>query len=842
MKKLGITIVLVLFSIGLFTTLSSLNAPTISPLVAHDYQQQPPIPLNIWVKKMMNPVNGNTMALQVEYIKDIPLSDTISIFMGGSEVCKLRNDGVAPDIFANDSVYTGYVKQDPDAFMQQILDKEQQLFNRGYALKFTGHVGDYVSANAIIPFDVGAFDSGHLTPINPIVINEIDCEDIKKQNSLFITHLGVVEDPVRTTNVTQGLTGNPLGAWTFGKLMLNMAGGFASQANPTQAEIDHVRNFLKEWVLSIGAEYELNAKIAVKRDFQLEKHIFLPWTQLVFPNISISLLSSDNSYWENHWENITDAEDIYKLLEAAPFKLTAIVNRQDLRSNHAYLSTGAFNAGETRFVFTLINPTTGAPPLHGNSSSAGSGGSIPFLDWEGMNVILEYGNIEKTACEVRQRARDWAALSAYDLDDAADIINYNAALQQLTNTVTLRNAAPSKPNGSAINQVRTNEKLFDPVNGGSNNWVEPFWELRQYEVDNDGFLTNAPTTNVPFEDDNFAPNGFKFRSSSYSDFSNNILSWIYGFYPFTSSNTMRVKHGNHNIPNDLLQPTARLQDEIMHYFGLDFWEVGQYYANNFVNHNQQQMEDDKKIRKQLSLNTCMGCHAAETKTPFTMIRPLAYGEEANYWDPTSPSTSYGLFDSRGYAKDVMTPNGIITMEMNKSETWDDHLNAPVDNYFRDYYSSLDGTSPPNSPILFADDGRVIPNVSPFLTGRNYRDGDLMQPTWEDDEFSDPNDPDNDFSTSNLFPELLDNTTTGLFYVNDPANDVAAPQVASSSSSFGYTSFPGQHNSRDGFNDLQRRKDDLCQLANSCCHEPCEDELIMQMMQQLIFIPLPENGH
>ena len=43
----------------------------------------------------------------------------------------------------------------------------------------------------------------------------------------------------------------------------------------------------------------------------------------------------------------------------------------------------------------------------------------------------------------------------------------------------------------------------------------------------------------------------------------------------------------------------------------------------------------------------MGCHASETKTPFTMIRPLGYGVPARYWDAV-PSTSTGPFDERFY--------------------------------------------------------------------------------------------------------------------------------------------------------------------------------------------------
>ncbi|MDA9612427.1 hypothetical protein N9S08_01270, partial [Flavobacteriales bacterium] len=111
-----------------------------------------------------------------------------------------------------------------------------------------------------------------------------------------------------------------------------------------------------------------------------------------------------------------------------------------------------------------------------------------------------------------------------------------------------------------INQVRTNEKIFAVVPSKNNpGWDAAFWELRQYEIDAAGFLTNAPTTNVPSEDDNFAKNA-EFQNL----ISNDVIDWVYNIAGGNTSNEIRIQHGNYNIPDDLLQPTARLQDELMH--------------------------------------------------------------------------------------------------------------------------------------------------------------------------------------------------------------------------------------------------------------------------------------
>ena len=51
-----------------------------------------------------------------------------------------------------------------------------------------------------------------------------------------------------------------------------------------------------------------------------------------------------------------------------------------------------------------------------------------------------------------------------------------------------------------------------------------------------------------------------------------------------------------------------------------------------------------------------------------------------------------------------------------------------------------------------------------------------------------------------------------------------------------------NNKRDGFNDLERRKNDLCSLANGCCDKFCDDNLLMDALEETTFIPLPTHGH
>lgn len=72
-----------------------------------------------------------------------------------------------------------------------------------------------------------------------------------------------------------------------------------------------------------------------------------------------------------------------------------------------------------------------------------------------------------------------------------------------------------------------------------------------------------------------------------------------------------------------------------------------------------------------------------------------------------------------------------------------------------------------------------------------------------------------------------------FWVNDPSNE-----AASNSNQLEQE----LNNKRDGFNDLERRKNDLCSLANGCCDKFCDDNLLMDALKEATFIPLPTHGH
>jgi hypothetical protein len=147
-------------------------------------------------------------------------------------------------------------------------------------------------------------------------------------------------------------------------------------------------------------------------------------------------------------ETVTDAAWQPNFLNA-PFRLLAITNRLDLQKRD--VDGIPLNAGEGRFVFGVTN----GPGL--------TGGALP------ATVIFEYELVARSEAEVLAWAQAWHALGSFpQFND-----DYANALAAVTERFTKHNAAPGKPNGSALNQLRTNEI---GLSGAP-------WNLREFRLD-----------------------------------------------------------------------------------------------------------------------------------------------------------------------------------------------------------------------------------------------------------------------------------------------------------------------------------------------------------------------
>jgi hypothetical protein len=369
-----------------------------------------------------------------------------------------------------------------------------------------------------------------------------------------ITNLNVVENPGRTFNPCTG-AGTRMGRWTFGYLMTQMANQPATGISPST----FVRKWLDKWM----SNQTVNGWTVAQRQ-KIKTLVIDPW-----------VAASGGP---------TRPLD----LSIAPFKLLAIVNRVDLRNSTTY---GGGNAGEGRFVFGVIDRTGG-----GATSPYTSTGSRSCRETQ-FTVIFEYG-IDRRGCAIRDWGRQWYNLRNFVLGSAA----YNAALQAITDQFTAAGVAPQKPNGSALNQLRTNE--VELLLGVSTN---PVWELREFKIGGEPPVSPGQLEEVTVK---LTPDLTRNRTPLLTDFVN--------------LNTPSILTQTHNVPATFMgqlflggsalaprNPTAAV-------------DVNTHW-NNPANGP---FITNRQARHLFSLNTCNACHTGETNTVFTHIKPVPFGTEA----------------------------------------------------------------------------------------------------------------------------------------------------------------------------------------------------------------------
>lgn len=382
-----------------------------------------------------------TALLEVIFDKqDERVKKGVSLVLGGKETF-LRDDGVGGDAKADDGIFSAVIEIDPKTITAQADFAIQTLGKNEPRAVFRGReiVGleDPDAAIARSKQLIELQDLDRLvksqTKINLFnFIPLISPAAIDPRRSLMITTPRVVQDPLRTIDPCTG-AGTPKGVWTFRHLVTEMVG--TTGVDPSVFVERWLRLWLSPQLVSSGFS-------AVPRTNMLAR-VLNPWPRL--PN---GLLDLDQS----------------------PFRLSAIVNRIDLSNNPVY---GGGNAGEGRFVFGVLDRSQGGCAF------------LPF------SVIFEYG-VPISGCEaVSDWANQWVNLSLLPLGSPA----YNAALEAITEQFVRAGVAPSKPNGSALNQLRTNENALNIV-----------WELREFKLGRSSpFLFEDTVKQTPDETLNNSP-------------------------------------------------------------------------------------------------------------------------------------------------------------------------------------------------------------------------------------------------------------------------------------------------------------------------------------------------
>jgi hypothetical protein len=373
-----------------------------------DFATHPPVVVKAVAHLLARPTAAGNALLEVVFAQEEVLPLQITLHLEAAKPV-LRDDGLGGDRLAGDRTYSAIVSLDLKAIERQRL-RVQELQDRHGQLDMALYQGRRLVRRMMLPADF-------FKPAQPGTSMPIEWwgfhVGVDAERSLVIRDPRVVEDPARTYDPCTD-TGTKMGRWTFGYLMSQIANKPYTGITPAE--------LVRQWVLENTTPQLVNG-----------------WTVAPSPGSSIV-------FDARTWPRLpgTDTPDPAR----APFKLLAIVNRVDLRPSGVF---GGRHAGEVRFVFGRADC---GPATVGSS--------------EKFNVILEYG-IAKEGCLAQKLwARQWIALDSHELGSPS----YNAALQAITDQFSLADAAPGKPNRSAINQVRTN--------AGAQ--ASTHWEFREFRL------------------------------------------------------------------------------------------------------------------------------------------------------------------------------------------------------------------------------------------------------------------------------------------------------------------------------------------------------------------------
>lgn len=489
--------------------------------IARDFGAEPPDVAQAWIEPAT--LKG-TAKLIVQFDEKERLPPRITVNL--EERTTLRDDGTGGDARAGDRLYTAVVPFDAAAFDRRLKTLPTVGSERGRR-------GVPVFANRsreVLPLPIGDmadFRAGRRIPIPFGFFRPGNAANVDAPRSLVIVHPDVVEDSTRTFNPCTG-SGASMGKWTFGYLMEQMANEPVSHVSTS----DFMRRWLRRWETD-----------QVVNDFLVKKRTAIT-TTIIQP-----------------WETASGGAGMPLDPAKAPFKLLAIINRIDLRTNVTY---GSSDAGEARFVFGALGPNCSV---------------LPFT------VIFEYG-IERSGCSaVKAWGKEWVDLANNPLGST----QYNDALEKITEEFVKADAAPTRPNGSSINQLRTNEIAIGSP-----------WELREFRI----FSTDADAGHLRLVSVKQTPD-ISFNNTA-------------GLAAYVNANATAIKDQKHVVPLQFAVPPSTVGAPFVG--GSAPTDSGMFWDHRSIT--------DRQARHMFSLQTCNGCHAGETRTGFTHVSPAPFGSPA----------------------------------------------------------------------------------------------------------------------------------------------------------------------------------------------------------------------
>jgi hypothetical protein len=398
-----------------------------------------------------------------------------------------------------------------------------------------------------------------------------DTAAVDPARELVITDASVVESPQETTFDPSRPSGTARqGAWSFGRLVHNMLPP-AERDSPAAAS-QLVLNWLRTWESDQSPNPLVSPALARPAIRTLITNRWKAASGCAAPESPAS-----------------DATCVLDMTQA-PFRLIAIVNRPDLR---LVTTDGSAIGGEGRFVFQVVGPTLG---VRENS------GEIDVMEAaiaaQKFTVIFEYSLPVARNADTLVWARRW-----HDLGSLPFGAEFNSTLRAITNGFAGPDRDLRRPNGNALNQLRTNEVALKGARFPLAGFVaaKQFWELREFHLTSAGLEPH--TVNLePARDFDVTRTGQTGAEGTHTwalvDFltanGDAVLASRYRFPASMDANSALVGSAPYGAWGKLVNPNppAIPSQGVAH--DLPGVPVG--------------------VRDTFAMNTCAGCHRHETDT------------------------------------------------------------------------------------------------------------------------------------------------------------------------------------------------------------------------------------
>lgn len=454
---------------------------------------------------------------------------------------------------------------------------------------------------------------------------------IDPAKELMITDLSVVQSPEHTTFDPSHPSGFSIkGAWSFGRLIHNMLP--AGSRDSSAAASAYTMNWLRSW----EADQAPNTFVTISHHRStVRARVITPWKKASLCAYSETDALADQA---------TDAACTLDMGKA-PFKLVAIVNRPDLRKLPTAGDPGF--GGEGRFIFNLV--VDGKPVKE--------------------TVIFEYSLPIYSKLGTLTWAYRFHLLGGLPFGEL-----YNDLLALVTNGFAGPGVDPRRPNGNALNQLRTNELalqhqagchpdgtfITDPKSTSfglckAADSASKVWELREFQITNAGQLAQLPVAQEPSRDFDMAV-----RTSTVDGHpatlgtgarSKELADWM-------MANQAALLAGTHKIPAAMLANSA--------YVGSGAPQWGSHLEPNPADPTKSitvvsfetstGVTVPEPVRQAMALNTCGGCHNKEvspvtgslpTKTFLHVTHPAAF-------DPAENNDREAIIAGAGSEKAVLS--------------------------------------------------------------------------------------------------------------------------------------------------------------------------------------------